>query len=130
MYSLAWGSDSRLLVSASQDGRLILWDTYVRAAAAAGTTQRLLNHAAIRLGSARAGLGLLLGTRRRLQLGRYTGGKRGLIKLRSSWVRHRSPPPFCSSHGAARHWHLATPPLLQARIARSEQLCRGAPCRS
>uniref|UniRef100_A0A3Q1HLL8 Uncharacterized protein n=1 Tax=Anabas testudineus TaxID=64144 RepID=A0A3Q1HLL8_ANATE len=28
IYAMHWGSDSRLLVSASQDGKLIIWDSY------------------------------------------------------------------------------------------------------
>uniref|UniRef100_A0A8C4QS35 Uncharacterized protein n=1 Tax=Eptatretus burgeri TaxID=7764 RepID=A0A8C4QS35_EPTBU len=28
IYAMHWGTDSRLLVSASQDGKLIIWDSY------------------------------------------------------------------------------------------------------
>lgn len=28
IYAMHWGTDSRLLVSASQDGKLIVWDSY------------------------------------------------------------------------------------------------------
>ncbi|KAG7282857.1 hypothetical protein CRUP_020695 [Coryphaenoides rupestris] len=47
IYAMHWGSDSRLLVSASQDGKLIIWDSYttnkVRVQMNMNTEEEILN---------------------------------------------------------------------------------------